>query len=107
MRTGQWTDKAFYLSLVAVVVAGALFQLWQRYLVVSVKCEIGALKRQYGQLCRERDKLRLEVLKLSNLARVAKEGKARGFVPSEPKDLIVVSEKTAAQSTGRTLSYGP
>lgn len=87
----KMNDTIFCITVGCITVAGALFYLWQGYLVMTTKWEISALESKYEQLFRNGDKLKQQLAELSDLSQLAEEAKSLGFVEPEPSDVLTQS----------------
>ena len=81
----------FYLLTIGILVASALFYLWQGFRIMNLKWEISALKAEYESLERRGDGLRQELLQLSDLPALEKSAEKLGFVRPGPQEMVILS----------------
>jgi len=92
MSSARLGDTVFYLLTIGILVASALFYLWQGFRIMSLKWEISALKSEYESLARRGDGLRQELLQLSDLQTLEKSAEKQGFVRPTPKEMVILSK---------------
>ncbi len=91
MRSARLGDTMFYLLTIGILVASALFYLWQGFRIMNLKWEISALESEYGSLARRGDGFREELLQLSSLPALEKSAERLGFVRPEPQEMVILS----------------
>jgi cell division protein FtsL len=89
----RWLETASTLSLAALVLAGALFYVWQHTRVVRMGYEIERLRDARAALVQEHKALRLEIGQLRALKRVEEIARTRlGMVTPRPGQVVLVRE---------------
>ena len=92
-RWQRWMEAAFTVTLAGLVLAGALFYVWQHTRVVRLGYEIERLRQQKAGLVQENKSLRLELGQLRSLRRVEEIARTRlGMVTPTPGQVILVPE---------------
>ena len=105
MRSARLGDTMFYLLTVAILVASALFYLWQGFRIMNLKWEISALKSEYESLARRGDGLRQELLQLSDLPTLEKSAERLGLVRPEPQEMIILSRNHSNREAKRIAGH--
>ena len=89
----QWLDSISIAGLCLVVLAGALFHVWQHIHVVRQGYEIERLRDLHAKLVQENKALRLEAGQLRSLRRVEEIARTRlGMVTPQPGQVILIPE---------------
>jgi len=89
----QWLDSISIVGLCLVILAGALFHVWQHIHVVRQGYELERLREAHATLVQANKSLRLEAGQLRSLRRV--EGIARtrlGMTTPKPGQVILIPE---------------
>jgi len=97
MKSARLGDTMFYLFTIGILVASALFYLWQGFRVMNLKWGISALKSEHESLVRRGDLLREELLQLSDLSRLEKSAERLGLVRPEAQEMLVLSRNHSDQ----------
>ncbi|MBN2208354.1 MAG: hypothetical protein JW759_03560 [Candidatus Coatesbacteria bacterium] len=100
-KSARLGDTVFYLLTVGILVASALFYLWQGFRIMNLKWEISALESEHESLVRRGDLLREELLKLSDLSRLEKSAERLGLVRPEAQEMLVLSRNLSHRGTKR------
>jgi len=101
MSSARLGDTMFYLLTIGILVASALFYLWQGFRIMNLKWEISALKSEYESLARRGDGLRHELLQLSDLPVLEKSAERLGFVRPEPQEMVILSRNHLSSEAKR------
>lgn len=89
----RWLEAVSTLSLGGLVLAGALFYVWQHTRVVRLGYEIERLRETRASLVQESKALRLEIGQLRALKRVEEIARTQlGMVTPRPGQVILVPE---------------
>jgi cell division protein FtsL len=91
----QWLNSFSVVGLCLVILAGALFHVWQHIYVVRQGYELERLRALHGKLVQDNKALRLEAGQLRSLRRVEEIARTRlGMVTPGPAQVILVPEST-------------
>lgn len=89
----QWLNSFSMVGLCLVILAGALFYVWQHIHVVRQGYELERLREVHAKLVQENKMLRLEGGQLRSLRRVEDIARARlGMVTPKPGQVILIPE---------------
>lgn len=89
----QWLNSVSILGLCLVILAGALFHVWQHIHVVRQGYAIERLRAVHSRLVQENKVLRLEAGQLRSLRRVEEIARTRlGMVTPKPGQVVLVPE---------------
>jgi hypothetical protein len=91
MSSTKLRDARFYVVTIGVLVASALFYLWQGFCIMNLKWEISALKSDHKSLARRGAELRQEWLELSSLSALEKCADELGLVRPNPHEMVSLS----------------
>jgi cell division protein FtsL len=92
-RWWEWVDSVATGGLCLVLLAGALFWVWQHVHVMRQGYEIERLREQQAALVQEHKALRLEAGQLRQLRRVEELARIKlGMVTPKPGQVILLSE---------------
>ena len=92
MSSTRLRDARFYVVTIGILVASALFYLWQGFCIMNLKWEISALKSDYESLARRGDGLRQELLELSDLPSLERRAEGLGLVEPNPLEMVILSK---------------
>jgi cell division protein FtsL len=93
VAVARWLEAVSTLSLGALVLAGALFYVWQHTRVVRLGYEIEQLRTARAAMVQESKALRLEIGQLRALKRVEEIARTRlGMVTPRPDQVVLVPE---------------
>ncbi len=88
-----WLETISTVALGALVLAGALFYVWQHTRVVRLGYEMERLRETRAQLVQDSKALRLEIGQLRALKRVEEIARTRlGMVSAKPGQVVLVPE---------------
>ena len=91
----QWLNSVSVLGLCLVILAGALFHVWQHLYVVRQGYAIERLRAVHSRLVQENKVLRLEAGQLRSLRRVEEIARTRlGMVTPKPGQVVLIPEST-------------
>jgi cell division protein FtsL len=91
----QWLNSFSIVGLCLVILAGALFHVWQHIHVVRQGYAIERLREMHARLVQENKVLRLEAGQLRSLRRVEEIARARlGMVTPKPGQVVLIPEST-------------
>jgi cell division protein FtsL len=89
----QWLNSVSVLGLCLVILAGALFHVWQHLYVVRQGYAIERLRAVHSRLVQENKVLRLEAGQLRSLRRVEEIARTRlGMTTPKPGQVILIPE---------------
>ncbi len=89
----RWLEALSTVALGALVLAGALFYVWQHTRVVRLGYEMERLRETRAQLVQESKALRLEIGQLRALKRVEEIARTRlGMVAARPGQIVLIPE---------------
>jgi cell division protein FtsL len=89
----QWLDSISIVGLCLVVLAGALFHVWQHVHVVRQGYELERLREAHAKLVQANKSLRLEAGQLRSLRRVEEIARTRlGMTTPKPGQVILIPE---------------
>lgn len=91
----QWLNSFSVVGLCLVILAGALFHVWQHVHVVRQGYAIERLREMHARLVQENKVLRLEAGQLRSLRRVEEIVRTRlGMVTPKPGQVVLIPEST-------------
>jgi cell division protein FtsL len=91
----QWLNSFSIVGLCLVILAGALFHVWQHIHVVRQGYAIERLREMHARLVQENKVLRLEAGQLRSLRRVEEIARTRlGMVTPKPGQVVLIPEST-------------
>ena len=91
----QWLNSFSTVGLCLVILAGALFHVWQHIHVVRQGYAIERLRETHARLVQENKVLRLEAGQLRSLRRVEEIARTRlGMVTPKPGQVVLIPEST-------------
>ena len=91
----QWLNSFSIVGLCLVILAGALFHVWQHIHVVRQGYAIERLREVQARLVQENKILRLEAGQLRSLRRVEEIARTRlGMVTPKPGQVVLIPEST-------------
>ena len=91
----QWLNSFSIVGLCLVILAGALFHVWQHIHVVRQGYAIERLRAVHAGLVQENKALRLEAGQLRSLRRVEEIARTRlGLVTPKPGQVVLIPEST-------------
>jgi cell division protein FtsL len=91
----QWLNSFSIVGLCLVILAGALFHVWQHIHVVRQGYAIERLRAVHARLVQENKVLRLEAGQLRSLRRVEEIARTRlGMVTPKPGQVVLIPEST-------------
>ena len=105
MSSTTFRNARFYAVTVGILVASALFYLWQGFCIMNLKWEISALKSDHKSQARRGAELRQEWLELSNLSTLQKCSDELGLVEPNPQEMIVLSANHSNREAERIASH--
>jgi cell division protein FtsL len=89
----QWLNSVSIMGLCLVILAGALFHVWQHIHVVRQGYAIERLRAVHSRLVQENKVLRLEAGQLRSLRRVEEIARTRlGMVTPKPGQVVLIPE---------------
>ncbi len=89
----QWLDSISIVGLCLVILAGALFHVWQHIHVVRQGYELERLREVHATLVQANKSLRLEAGQLRSLRRVEEIARTRlGMMTPKPGQVILIPE---------------
>lgn len=89
----QWLNSVSIVGLCLVILAGALFHVWQHIHVVRQGYAIERLRETHAKLVQENKALRLEAGQLRSLRRVEEIARTRlGMVTPKPGQVVLIPE---------------
>ena len=91
MSSSRLRDARFYVVTIGILVASALFYLWQGFCIMNLKWEISALKSDYESLARREDGLRQELVELSDLTTLKRRAEGLGLAEPNPQEVVILS----------------
>lgn len=92
-RWWEWMDSVATAGLFVLILAGALFYVWQHVQVVHQGYDMERLREQHASLIQENKALRLELGQLRSLRRVEEIATMRlGMVKPKPGQVILLPE---------------
>jgi cell division protein FtsL len=92
-RWWEWVDSISTVGFCLVILAGALFYVWQHVHVVRQGYEIERLREEHAKLVQENKVLRLEAGQLRSLRRVEEIARTRlGMVTPKAGQVILIPE---------------
>jgi cell division protein FtsL len=94
-RWWEWIDSIATAGLFVLVLAGALFYVWQHVRVVRQGYEMERLREEHATLIQQNKALRLEAGQLRTLRRVEEVATTRlGMVRPKPGQVILLPESS-------------
>ncbi len=91
----QWLNSFSIVGLCLVILAGALYHVWQHIHVVRQGYAIEQLRETHAKLVQENKVLRLEAGQLRSLRRVEEIARTRlGMVTPKPGQVVLIPEST-------------
>ena len=91
----QWLNSFSTVGLCLVILAGALFHVWQHIHVVRQGYAIERLRETHARLVQENKVLRLEAGQLRSLRRVEEIARTRlGMVTPKPGQVVLIPDST-------------
>lgn len=91
----QWLNSFSIVGLCLVILAGALFHVWQHIHVVRQGYAIERLRAVHAGLVQENKTLRLEAGRLRSLRRVEEIARTRlGMATPKPGQVVLIPEST-------------
>ena len=91
----QWLNSFSIVGLCLVILAGALFHVWQHIHVVRQGYAIERLREMHAKLVQENKALRLQAGQLRSLRRVEEIARTRlGMATPKPGQVVLIPEST-------------